>query len=156
MKELTNESILEDQVDIRHRAYMMTEKNMVIKKPSTQCNIGMLELICNTVSICLSPCRFLDHCDLGTTRCRQRRWTMMSGTRRTSRILDFYPNLFQDLSVRRSTLEHQVKLIWVGLYIAFQICFLVNMMNMNNSRHTYIWYNNNKVKKLINTYANIY
>jgi hypothetical protein len=73
MEELTNKSNLEDQVDVHHRAYMMTEKNMVIKKPSTQCNIGMLELICDTVPICSSPCRFLDHCDLGTTRCRQRR-----------------------------------------------------------------------------------
>jgi hypothetical protein len=69
MEELTNESILEDEVDVRHRAYKMTEKKMVIKKPITQCNIGMLELICD--SLCL--CRFLDHCDLGTTRCRQRR-----------------------------------------------------------------------------------
>jgi hypothetical protein len=73
MEELTNKSIPEDQVDVRHRAYMMTEKNKVIKKPSTQCNIGMVELICDTVPHCLSLCRFLDHCDLGTTRCRQRR-----------------------------------------------------------------------------------
>jgi hypothetical protein len=36
MKELTNESILEDEVDVRHRAYMMTEKKKVIKKLSTQ------------------------------------------------------------------------------------------------------------------------
>jgi hypothetical protein len=35
MEEFTNESILNDEVDIRHRAYMMTEKKMVIKKPST-------------------------------------------------------------------------------------------------------------------------
>jgi hypothetical protein len=35
MEEFTNESILEDQVDVRHRAYMMTEKKMVIKKQST-------------------------------------------------------------------------------------------------------------------------
>jgi hypothetical protein len=48
MEEFTNESILEDQVDVRHRAYMMTEKKKVIKKPITQCNIGMLELICDT------------------------------------------------------------------------------------------------------------
>jgi hypothetical protein len=62
--------------------------------------------------------------------------------------IQLYPNLFQDLGVRRSTLEHQVKLIRVGLYISFQICLLVNMMTMNDSRHTYIWYNNNKVKKI--------
>jgi hypothetical protein len=36
MEELTNESILEDEVDVRHCAYMMTEKKKVIKKPSTQ------------------------------------------------------------------------------------------------------------------------
>jgi hypothetical protein len=48
MEVLTNESVLEDEVDVRHRAYMMTEKKMVIKKPITQCNIGMLELICDT------------------------------------------------------------------------------------------------------------
>jgi hypothetical protein len=36
MEELTNESILEDEVDVCHRAYMMTEKKKVIKKPSTQ------------------------------------------------------------------------------------------------------------------------
>jgi hypothetical protein len=48
MEELTNESILENEVDVRHRAYMMTEKKMVIKKPITQCNIGMLELICDS------------------------------------------------------------------------------------------------------------
>jgi hypothetical protein len=59
--------------------------------------------------------------------------------------IQLYPNLFQDLSIGRTTLEHQVKLIRVRLDIAFQICFLVNMMKMNNSRHTYIWYNNNKV-----------
>ena len=47
MEELTNESILEDEVDVRHRAYMMTEKKKVIKKPITQCNIGMLDLICD-------------------------------------------------------------------------------------------------------------
>jgi hypothetical protein len=47
MEELTDESILEDEVDIRHRAYMMTEKKKVIKKPITQCNIGMLDLICD-------------------------------------------------------------------------------------------------------------
>jgi hypothetical protein len=45
MEELTNESILEDEVDVRHHAYMMTEKKKVIKKPITQCNIGMLDLI---------------------------------------------------------------------------------------------------------------
>jgi hypothetical protein len=45
MQELTNESILEDEVDVRHRAYMMTEKKKVIKKLITQCNIGMLDLI---------------------------------------------------------------------------------------------------------------
>jgi hypothetical protein len=48
MEEFTNESILEDQVDVRHRVYMITEKKMVIKKPSTQYNIGMLELKCDT------------------------------------------------------------------------------------------------------------
>jgi hypothetical protein len=35
MEEFTNESILEVQVDVHHRAYMMTEKKMVIKKLST-------------------------------------------------------------------------------------------------------------------------
>jgi hypothetical protein len=47
MEELTNESILEDEVDVRHRAYLMTEKKQVILKPITQCNIGMLDLICD-------------------------------------------------------------------------------------------------------------
>jgi hypothetical protein len=47
MEELTNESILEDEVDVRHRAFMMTEKKMVILKPITQCNIGMVDLICD-------------------------------------------------------------------------------------------------------------
>jgi hypothetical protein len=47
MEELTNESILEDEVDVRHRAYLMTEKKKVILKPITQCNIGMLDLICD-------------------------------------------------------------------------------------------------------------
>jgi hypothetical protein len=36
MEELNNESILEGEVDVRHRAYMMSEKKKVIKKPSTQ------------------------------------------------------------------------------------------------------------------------
>jgi hypothetical protein len=35
MDEFTDESILEDEVDVVHRAYMMTEKKMVIKKPSS-------------------------------------------------------------------------------------------------------------------------
>jgi hypothetical protein len=35
MEEFTNESILENQVDVRRRAYMMTEKKKVIKKPIT-------------------------------------------------------------------------------------------------------------------------
>jgi hypothetical protein len=30
MEEFINESILEDQVDVRHRAYMITENKMVI------------------------------------------------------------------------------------------------------------------------------
>jgi hypothetical protein len=53
MEELTNKSILEDEVDVRHRAYMMTEKKEVIKKLITQCNIGMLDLICdNEACVC--------------------------------------------------------------------------------------------------------
>jgi hypothetical protein len=32
VEDFTDESILEDEVDVRHRAYMMTEKK-VIKKP---------------------------------------------------------------------------------------------------------------------------
>jgi hypothetical protein len=48
MEEFTSESILEDQVDVRHHAYMMTEKKKVIKKPSTHYNTSMLELICDT------------------------------------------------------------------------------------------------------------
>jgi hypothetical protein len=53
MEELNNESILEDEVDVRHRAYMMTENKKVIKKPITQCNIGMLNLICdNEARVC--------------------------------------------------------------------------------------------------------
>jgi hypothetical protein len=53
MEKLTNESILEAEVDVRHRAYMMTEKKKVIKKPITQCNIGMLDLICdNEARVC--------------------------------------------------------------------------------------------------------
>jgi hypothetical protein len=36
MEELTNKSILKDEVDVRHHAYMLTEKKKVIKKPSTQ------------------------------------------------------------------------------------------------------------------------
>jgi hypothetical protein len=47
MEEFSNKSILEDQVDVRHRAYMITEKK-VVQKPITQCTIGMLELICDT------------------------------------------------------------------------------------------------------------
>jgi hypothetical protein len=47
MEELTNESILDDEVDVRHRAFMMTEKKKVILKPITQCNIGMVDLICD-------------------------------------------------------------------------------------------------------------
>jgi hypothetical protein len=35
MEEFTAKSILEDEVDVRHRAYMMTKKNKVIKKPSS-------------------------------------------------------------------------------------------------------------------------
>jgi hypothetical protein len=36
MEDLSNESILEGEVDVKHRAYKMSEKNMVIIKPSTQ------------------------------------------------------------------------------------------------------------------------
>jgi hypothetical protein len=50
MEKFSNESILEDQVDVHHRAYMMTEKKKVIKKLITQCNIDMFELICDTES----------------------------------------------------------------------------------------------------------
>jgi hypothetical protein len=32
MEEFTNESILEDGVDVHYRTYMMTEKKKVIKK----------------------------------------------------------------------------------------------------------------------------
>jgi hypothetical protein len=35
MEEFIDECILEDEVDVRHRAYMMTEKKKVIKKPSS-------------------------------------------------------------------------------------------------------------------------
>jgi hypothetical protein len=35
MEEFTDKSILEDEVDVRHCAYMMTEKKKVIKKPSS-------------------------------------------------------------------------------------------------------------------------
>jgi hypothetical protein len=35
MEEFTDESILEDEVDVRHRANMMTEKKNVIKKPNS-------------------------------------------------------------------------------------------------------------------------
>jgi hypothetical protein len=43
---------------------MMTEKKMVIKKPITQCNIGMLELICALKLVCvqvLGPLRLRYH-----------------------------------------------------------------------------------------------
>jgi hypothetical protein len=36
MEDLSNESILEGEVDVRHRSYMMSEKKKVITKPSTQ------------------------------------------------------------------------------------------------------------------------
>jgi hypothetical protein len=35
MDEFTDESILENEIDVRHRAYMMTKKKKVIKKPSS-------------------------------------------------------------------------------------------------------------------------
>jgi hypothetical protein len=35
MDEFTHEGILEDDIDVRHRAYMMTEKKKVIKKPNS-------------------------------------------------------------------------------------------------------------------------
>jgi hypothetical protein len=35
MDELTDESILEKQIEVHHRAYMMTGKKKVIKKPSS-------------------------------------------------------------------------------------------------------------------------
>jgi hypothetical protein len=47
MDELNNDSILEDEVDVCHRAYMMTEKKKVILKPISQCNIGIVDLICD-------------------------------------------------------------------------------------------------------------
>jgi hypothetical protein len=36
MEDFSNESILEGEVDVRHRAYMMSEKKKVIIKASTQ------------------------------------------------------------------------------------------------------------------------
>jgi hypothetical protein len=36
MEDFSNESLLEGEIDVRHRAYMMSEKKKVIKKPSTQ------------------------------------------------------------------------------------------------------------------------
>jgi hypothetical protein len=35
MDELTDESILEKQIEVRHRAYMITKKKKVTKKPSS-------------------------------------------------------------------------------------------------------------------------
>jgi hypothetical protein len=36
MEDFSNESLLEGEIDVKHRAYMMSEKNMVIIKRSTQ------------------------------------------------------------------------------------------------------------------------
>jgi hypothetical protein len=43
MEEFTNESILEDQIDVHHRAYMMTEKKVVIKNQ-----------VLNVILVCLN------------------------------------------------------------------------------------------------------
>jgi hypothetical protein len=64
MDDFTDEGILEDDIDVRHRAYIMTEKKKVIKKPSSHVillclNWHMtLKLVCVQV---LGPLRLRYH-----------------------------------------------------------------------------------------------